>query len=128
MLRNGMQFVPDVAQMIDDLLALKISTTEIAECMCGVVNTRIIHHYRRGKQPLHWRGENLVNMWIERTGRTRESMPMMLLDRGRRRDVEETPTGPRVQSLPNWPPVQAVSRDPATPVKRGPGRPRKVAA
>lgn len=80
------------------------------------LTARMLLHYRHGAQPPHWRGEGLIAMWCDKTGMKREDLPQMKLIRGHRAKDRTEPVGPRVQSLPQWPPIPPVS---VAPVKRG---------
>lgn len=115
------QLTPDWAVMLDELMAQGVTVRDIKQALGVEVNNRIIWHYKNGSQPLHWRGEALITLYCTALARTREELPTMRLVRGHRVKENREQTGPRLQSLPVWPPIAPVS---VAPIKRG--RPKKV--
>jgi len=104
----------DWAAMIEQLLGLGLSERGIGRVMQSELTRRMIEAYRRGAQPLHWRGELLMRLWCDETKQERTAAPVCQVVRGHRVDRREV-TGPQVQSLPQWPPAVPVA---VKPVKR----------
>lgn len=117
----------DWAALIDQLMAAGVSTRLIGAAMECMLTDRMIHHYRRGVQPLHWRGELLLTFWAQRMGLDREAAPTCSVVRGHRVE-NRTDTGPRVQSLPAWPVVVPVSCAPGVTLRKKPGPKPKMRA
>lgn len=97
------QTTPDWGAMIDDMLCRGLSLRDVGKSMGCEITTRMLHHYRVGVQPLHWRGEGLIALWCKTTGQQRGEAPTMELVRGHRVDRNRVEAGPRVESLPDWP-------------------------
>ena len=107
----------DWAAMIEELILVGMTRSEING---GMLTDKMLSHYRRGVQPLHWRGERIITIWCERTGRGRDEAPTREVERGTR--VDRRPDqGPQIQNLPRWPaPAQSV------PMRKKPGPKPKV--
>lgn len=113
----------DWAAMIDQLVCLGLSERGIGRAMQSELTRRMIEAYRRGAQPLHWRGELLVRFWCEHTKRERTDAPRCQVVRGHRVEHNQMQR-PQVVSLPNWPPAVPV----AVRKKPGPKPKARVAA
>ena len=112
----------DWAAVIDQLLRRNVTMRQIGEAMQMMLTTRMIRHYSIGVQPAHFRGEALIAMWCDKTGKSRDNLPTCDLVRGHRVERNREPdASPRLQELPQWPAAAPVA---VKPVKRG--RPRKV--
>lgn len=113
----------DWSAIIEQLIESGHTTRTLSKALEMELSERALAHYRRhyrqGQQPLYWRGERLLLCWCETFSKKREDAPQCPVKRGHRVDRRLDP-GPRVQALPQWPPV--------APIKRKPGRPRKVEA
>lgn len=92
--------------MILDLRRLSMTFSEIGKAMESVLTERMLKHYAAGAQPAHWRGELLIALWIDKTGKKREGLPMCAIIRGHRAVRKEQDEAPRMQNLPQWPPVK----------------------
>lgn len=118
----------DWSAIIEQLIASGHTTRTLSKALEMELSERALAYYRRGyehgKQPLYWRGERLLLCWCETFSKSRDEAPKCEVRRGHRADRRHD-LGPQVQSLPQWPPVAPVS---VAPIKRKPGRPRKVAA
>lgn len=108
----------DWAAMLEQLFQAGLSMQEVNG---GAMSDRMVHHYRKGAQPMHWRGERILDFWCSTFRKTREHAPVREVVRGHRVDRRHIP-GPRLQELPNWP-AAPVS---VAPIKRKPGRPGKT--
>lgn len=97
---------PDWAAMILDLRRLSMTFSEIGKAMESVLTERMLKHYAAGAQPAHWRGELLIALWINKTGKKREELPMCAVIRGHRAVRKEVEQGPRLQNLPPFPPAK----------------------
>lgn len=106
----------DWAGMIRAMLQHGVPRQDIAG---GALNERMLHHYQRGAQPMHWRGELILAQWCKAFGKPRSDAPTMTLTTHRHRvDRRLQPEeGPRVQSLPQWPPAP----QPAVKPRKKPG-------
>ena len=90
-----------------------------AEIYAGALTDKMLYAYRRGAQPLHWRGERILEFWCRTFGKARGDAPVCEVVRGHRVERRLVP-GPRVQSLPQWPPA-------APPSVPGRGKRKKAA-
>ena len=95
------------AQILDDLRAHGVARDEIHFAIGAQLTHNMIRHYRRGVQPLHWRGERLLALWCSKTHKARDSAPTQEIERGHR-VAKRTALGPRLQLLPAWPAPVAV--------------------
>lgn len=122
----------DWFQLITDLMQAGIPMRRIGETMgFAQLTGQMLRHYRAGVEPLHWRGEALVEFWCKTTARPREERPMR--DKGGRyraaivgvRPSHPTKQGaqaelaPLPQAVQPVAPIAAVA--PAAPVRRKPG-------
>ena len=111
----------DWARMIDQLVSLGMSECQIGRAMQSALTRRMMEFYRKGAQPLYWRGALLVSLWCDKTGQPEGAAPVCEVTRGHRSTSRRMQVpGPRLQSLPNWPP-------PKEPKKPGP-KPRVLQA
>lgn len=115
------QLAPDWGRLIDDLVAAGHSVPDIGKAIGSEFNDRMARHYRAGVQPTYWRGAALLELWAKVMQRKLETVYMVEVVRGHRVPNNRAESGPRVQSLPEWPPVAA----PKTAAKKV-GRPKKV--
>ena len=113
--------VHDWATMIEHLERHGVARRTIGARMFIDMTDRMLIAYKRGSQPAAFRGLGLIQLWAETFGPTYPCPMAELLITPRERRAEAY-TGPRIMSLPQWPPVDPVS---VKPVKRG--RPKKVA-
>lgn len=102
----------DWAAIVEQLLELGLKPSAINGA--EYITHRLIAHYRRGVQPLHWRGEKMLTAWCAAFGLPRDKAPVCVVVRGHRVDRRLDP-GPRCQGLPQWPVAAPVS---VKPVKR----------
>jgi predicted RNase H-like nuclease len=105
----------DWSAAIDQLLAMDISHSEIGRAMSSVLTNKMISRYREGVQPAHWRGEALIRFWSDKTGHTREKLPMKSAPETRSRGVKKT----RRQVDGVGAHLQAMATILVTPKKRG---------
>lgn len=95
---------PNWAIVIEQIVATDLPMDEL--CAHTFMSLRMLKYLRyQGVQPLHWRGEVVLRVWCERTGRHREDVPLIPVHRGHRKSREAADRSPRVQSLPQWPPA-----------------------
>lgn len=66
---------PDWFRVITDLVYLGISMRDIGRSIGVEVSRDLMRHYRNGTQPLYVRGEALLRLWSEKTGRPVEDVP-----------------------------------------------------
>lgn len=90
----------------------------------GNLTDRMLDHYMRGSQPLHWRGEGILQLWCKSLKREANTAPVCEVLRGHRAS-RTLVVGPRVQSLPAWPVAVPVS---VAQVRKKPGPKPKVRA
>ena len=74
----------DWSAMLNELSDLGVGSRRISEAMGGEVTDRMLRVYRNGVQPTHWRGEALLALWCEMTGKNRETAPQCQVIRGHR--------------------------------------------
>lgn len=65
----------DWTEIILDLRRSGMRQHEIAREMGKAASEALIRQYLAGVSPLHWRGEMLLGLWEERTGKRRERAP-----------------------------------------------------
>lgn len=109
----------DWASMIRAMLEKGVPRQDIAG---GALNERMLHHYQRGAQPMHWRGELILAQWCKAFELPRTDAPTMALTTHRHRvDRRLRPDdGPKVQYLPQWP------ASPSVKMRKKPGPKPKV--
>lgn len=104
---------PDWGQLIEQLVAAGVDDRSIGAAMSCILTSRMIRAYRLGAQPLHFRGDVLIELWCEKLGRDRADLPMAEVIRGHR-CARPAARAPVASSLPtNWPPPSV------KPIKRG---------
>ena len=104
-LPGGKQFGPDWALIISAIREA-LSPQELALRSAEMdVSARLMRHYEQGGEPNYPRGEAIVTLWVEVTGRPREAMPLRDFQRGHRAERRERSAAPRLQHLPDWPPA-----------------------
>lgn len=113
--------VHDWASMIEALEKHGVARRTIGARMCLEVSDKMVLAYKRGSQPAAFRGLGLIALWSETFGERPCPMAELMITPRERR--AEPYTGPRIMSLPQWPPAAPVA---VKPVKRG--RPKKSAA
>lgn len=99
-------------QLLDDLLAKGLTTREIGGAMGFELSTRMVEFYRRGVQPLHWRGEALLNLWCATMKKQREQAPMAAVNPDGKARGSAMPMHKAAMLLPQWPVVQKVFEAP----------------
>jgi hypothetical protein len=96
---------PDWAIVIANIVATGLTEADVASR--AEVSNKAIRYLARGVQPLFHRGNALVDLWCECTGRSRDELPLAELVRGHRKARGPADTAPRLQHLPAFPaPVQ----------------------
>lgn len=65
----------DWSEIIFDLKRMGMSHSDICSSMGRRVTESMIRQYMAGAQPMHWRGELLIELWRKKTGRPREDAP-----------------------------------------------------
>lgn len=118
---NKPQLAPDWGRLVDDIVGAGHSVTDIGKAIGADFTDRMVRHYRAGVQPTYWRGAALLALWSKVMKRQLDAVYMIEVVRGHRvpTNRNEVP-GPRLQELPQWPPVVA-----SKPAKRV-GRAKKV--
>ena len=109
------QQAPDWAVMIEQMTGKGLTFSDIAKATQSVLTDRMVKHYASGVQPLHWRGEAMINLWCATLKAGRDKLPTCEIIRGHRVVRGHENQAPKLQSLPNWPPSPAAS---VSPVKR----------
>lgn len=98
---------PDWAMVISTIGAA-LSPRDLALRLAEMgISQRLLRHYEQGGQPSYPRGEAIVTLWIELTGKPRDAMPLRDIQRGYRAGRRERSRRPRLQQLPDWPPPAA---------------------
>lgn len=66
----------DWREVLFDLKRLNMKTTEIAAALGDYISERQLRFYLDETQaPSHWRGELILRLWTQKTGRTRDDAP-----------------------------------------------------
>lgn len=104
------QMAPDWGRMIEDMMRAGLKQGDIGKSMGVDLTDRMIGHYRAGVQPVYWRGEALVLLWCETVKKKREALPMLEVTRGHRVADNRAESGPRLRSLPQWPPLHVAAK------------------
>ena len=65
----------DWSEMVFDLKRAGMAQHEICRALGGRITEGMIRQYMVGAQPQHWRGEMLIALWSERTGKDRSQAP-----------------------------------------------------
>jgi len=95
---------PDWALMIDHLVDTGLTHRQIGDATGAQLTKNMVRHYRAGVQPLYWRGEAMIVLWMQATGKLREEVPTQQVIAPYR--VPQGARAPEVRiNLPNWPPV-----------------------
>lgn len=103
--------VHDWAKMIEQLERHGVARRTIGARMCIDMTDRMLIAYKRGSQPAAFRGLGLIDLWRETFGATYPCPMAELMVTPRERRAEPY-TGPRIMSLPQWPPVAPVAVKP----------------
>ena len=107
---------PDWRTVLDDLFGAGITRIAIGQAMGLQLCDRLIKAYRvDGTQPAYWRGDGLLTLWCTTMDKTRDQVPMAEVIRGHRVGRGVVQSGPRLQSLPQWPPAAPAA---VSPIKR----------
>lgn len=102
--------VHDWATMIEALERHGVARRTIGSRMYIELTDRMLIAYKRGSQPAAFRGLGLIALWGETFGGKPCPMAeLMVMPRERR---AEPYTGPRIMSLPQWPPAAPVAVKP----------------
>ena len=119
---------PDWGRLIRELMGDGMSANEIAGAMgYGCMTDNMVRKYLSGTiQPMYHRGVGLVGLWVTRFQRTHDDVPQAAVIRGHRAQ-RRTASGPRVQALINWPPVQVSPAPSVSSIKPKRGRKAKAA-
>lgn len=112
--------------MLSELQAAGVGSRRMSEAMGGQITDRMLRAYASGIQPMHWRGEVILAMWCEVTGKAREQAPRVEVVIGRRasRVANRLPAGAEYSAgyLTAWAQIGVAQVKP----KNKGGRPRKV--
>lgn len=104
-MRRDIPTAPDWQLVIQQIAATGLSVDVIASR--ARLSLRALKFLSTGVQPLYWRGQALVELWVERTRQPAVSVPVCEVIRGHRKPRQAADRSPKLQSLPNWPaPVQ----------------------
>lgn len=102
--RLSTPIVVDWSALIADLVATGMPLATIGKRMGCALTTRMLRFYASGSQPVHFRGELLVELWCERLAKDRAALPKVEIVRGHRAVRPKTvDTSPKLQALPDWP-------------------------
>jgi|GEM_PF-2672747 len=72
MTQNGI----DWREVLFDLRRLGLMPTSVARELGGAVSERVIRQYlEEAREPAHVRGELILDLWCEKTGKRREEAP-----------------------------------------------------
>lgn len=88
----------DWPEIILDLRRCGMGQHEIARSMGHAVGESMVRQYLAGASPAHWRGEILLALWEERTGRDRIAAPRRPAEM--RRIAERRPRSRQASHMP----------------------------
>ena len=122
---------PDWAIMIGQIVDKGLNHKQIGDATGSVLTPNMIRHYQHGVQPLYWRGEAMIVLWMQATGLARDDVPTQEVRIPYR--IPQGTRAPEVKvNLPNWPPVSVAAavtpQASAKPLKRGKQRGRVLLA
>jgi len=66
----------DWAEIILDLRRAGMGQHDISRATHGASGEAAIRSYLAGASPVHWRGEILLDVWTQVTGKTRDAVPL----------------------------------------------------
>lgn len=90
--------------MIGQIVDSGLNHRQIGDATGSVLTRNMIRHYELGVQPLYWRGEAMIVLWMQATGKAREDVPTQeVVVPHRVPQTARRPTGVKV-NLPAWPP------------------------
>lgn len=89
----------DWPEIILDLRRCGMGQHEIARSMGHAVGESMVRQYLAGASPAHWRGEILLALWEERTGRDRIAAPRRPAEM--RRIAERRPRSCQASHMPS---------------------------
>jgi len=75
MSRSGLHEI-DWSEVVLDLRRAGLSQNDIARATGGASGEAAIRSYLAGASPVHWRGEVLLEVWMRKTGKSRDDVPM----------------------------------------------------
>lgn len=94
---------PDWAVMIEAIEASGLTLKQIGDACGFQITANMLRHYRKGTQPLYWRGEAMIVLWMRATGLERPDVPTNQVSAPYR--VPQGARAPAVTvNLPDWPP------------------------
>jgi hypothetical protein len=110
--------------MIEDIVETGLNYRQIGDATGTVMTPNMIRHYQLGVQPLYWRGEAMVVLWMKATGKERSALPTQEVTAPYR--VPQGAKAPEVVvNLPNWPPASVASKPTPQPSVKPLGGKRK---
>lgn len=89
---------PDWFRVITDLIYAGRTMADIARVVDASMSGQLLSHYRSGGQPTYVRGEALVRLWCEVTGKQADAIPRLPFiapDRSRRSQRVRAGRAPR---------------------------------
>jgi len=78
---------PDWFAIVTELVYLGTPMREVARRMDGQLTESMLRYYRSGGEPLFVRGEALIRLWCDKTGKSWDELPRKEYTRGHRRVV-----------------------------------------
>lgn len=92
----------DWGLMVEQLLAHGVTRSQVH---AGLMSDRIVAHYAKGVEPLHWRGERILSLWCKTLGKSRDEAPTRPVVFGHRAERGSKDRSPKALNLPAWPPL-----------------------
>jgi len=68
----------DWSEIVLDLRRAGMTQNDIARATNGASGEAAIRSYLAGASPVHWRGETLLAVWMQQTGKLRTDAPMRI--------------------------------------------------
>jgi hypothetical protein len=90
------QYAPDWGLVIEQIVATGMTPRQISQHSGITLSIKALRYLETGVQPLFHRGDALVRIWVERTGRPRDEIPLAPLRRGLRKTRQARDTSPKV--------------------------------
>lgn len=93
----------DWHELLQQIMSTGLSLSDIGRRLGGyMISQHMLRYYKLGAQPLHWRGEAMIDLWCSTTKQTRNVLPTTTLVRGHR--VQHARANRIIVNLPQWPP------------------------
>lgn len=113
------QNAPNWAAVIEQIVATGMTELQISRHPGVDVSLKAVRYLAQGRQPIFHRGDALVRIWVERTGKPREEIPLAPVERGLRKARAVADLSPKMVN------VSLLTQATRPPVQRQVVKPRK---